>query len=238
MVLGRQVAQHANDEQHPHGGDWLREVVFGLNDGLVTTLVFIMTVSAVAGAASLVLIALSEIVAGGISMALGGYLSAKTEHDILQQRIATERAEIAAEPAEERAELHRIYYDKGLRGLLLERVIAQLTANDELWLNALLRDEHGVVDQDSAPPWRQGARIGAAFVVGGLIPALPFLLHAPHPRPVAYALTALTALALGALKARYTLTGPLRAALEFLAIVTGGTLAGIAIGALLHTVGA
>jgi len=71
---------------------------------------------------------------------------------------------------------------------------------------------------------------------GGLIPALPFLVSLPHPRPLAYALTALTALALGALKARYTLQGPVRAALEFLAIVTGGAVAGIAIGALLHAV--
>src|SRR6185437_6953200 len=110
MRPGRQGERHSGDEQHPHGGDWLREIVFGLNDGLVTTLVFIMTVSAVAGAGSLVLIALSEIVAGGVSMALGGYLSARTEHDILQQRIATERTEIADEPAEERAELRRIYY--------------------------------------------------------------------------------------------------------------------------------
>jgi len=37
---------HVN-EQHPHKGDWLREFVFGLNDGLVTTLVFIMAVSEV-----------------------------------------------------------------------------------------------------------------------------------------------------------------------------------------------
>jgi vacuolar iron transporter family protein len=236
MRPGRRDDRHSGDEQHPHGGDWLREIVFGLNDGLVTTLVFIMTVSAVAGAGSLVLIALSEIVAGGVSMALGGYLSAKTEHDILQQRIATERTEIADEPAEERAELRRIYYDKGLRGQLLERVVAQLTANDERWLNALLRDEHGVVEQDGAPPWQQGLQIGIAFVVGGIIPALPFLVGLPDPRPIAYALTALTALALGALKARYTLKGPIRAALEFLAVVTGGAVAGIAIGALLHAV--
>ena len=69
-----------------------------------------------------------------------------------------------------------------------------------------------------------------------MVMALPFLLGLPHPRPFAYALTALTALALGALKARYTLQGPVRAALEFLAIVTGGAIAGIGIGALLHVV--
>ena len=51
-------------EQHPHRGDWLREIVFGLNDGLVTTLVFIMAVSDLAPA-RLLLIVLGEVLAGG-----------------------------------------------------------------------------------------------------------------------------------------------------------------------------
>src|SRR5205814_4692645 len=66
--------------------------------------------------AQLVLIAVGELLAGGISMGLGGYLSARTERDILEQRIAIERFEIAHEPDEEKAELRRIYYEKGVRG--------------------------------------------------------------------------------------------------------------------------
>ncbi len=234
--MATDTAVRPPQEQHPHVGDWLRELVFGLNDGLVTTLVFIMTVSAVTSGVSLALIVSSEIVAGGVSMALGGYLSARTEREVIEQRIATERLEIADEPAEERAELRRIYYRKGLRGPLLERVISQLTANDERWLNALLQDEHGLTEHDSSPAWVRGAQIGGAFVLGGLIPAIPFLVGLPWPRVLAYVLTALTALVLGGVKARYTLKGPVRAALEFLAIVSIGTLVGIGIGIILHHV--
>src|SRR5579863_9926708 len=120
------------NEQHPHGGDWLREIVFGLNDGLVTTLVFIMAVSQVASS-SLLLIVFGEILAGGISMALGGYLSARTEQEILDKRIATERYEIEHEPEEERAELQAIYKRKGFTGPLLHNVVSYLTANQERW---------------------------------------------------------------------------------------------------------
>ncbi len=225
----------AMQEQHPHSGDWLREVVFGLNDGLVTTLVFIMAVSAVAHA-SLVLIALGEVVAGGVSMALGGYLSARTAQDVLAQRIATERYEIAHEPEEERAELRAIYRAKGISGPLLERVVNRLTDDEDRWLRALVSDELGVTDLAQERPWRQGLLVGGSFVVGGLIPTMPFLVGLAHPRIGAYALTTLTALGLGTLKSRYTLQGPLRAGAEFLIIVTVGALAGVVIGTALHSV--
>jgi VIT1/CCC1 family predicted Fe2+/Mn2+ transporter len=221
------------NEQHPHRGDWLREIVFGLNDGLVTTLVFIMAVSEVAPA-RLLLIVLGEILAGGISMALGGYLSARTAKQILDQRIATERYEIEHEPEEERAELVAIYQNKGFSGPLLQRVVSHLTADRERWHRAMVHDELGVVEDTRTNPWLQGAQIGISFVVGGLIPTVPVLLSLPQARWWAYGLTALTALVLGAVKAHYTRQRPVWAGLEFLAVVTLGTLAGVGIGLLLH----
>ena len=220
-------------EQHPHKGDWLREIVFGLNDGLVTTLVFLMVVSGVAPT-HLELIVLGEVLAGGISMALGGYLSARTAQEVLDQRIATERYEIKHEPEEERAELRAIYQDKGFSGPLLDRVVSHLTANDERWHRAMVHDELGVVADERISPWLQGLQIGISFVVGGLIPTIPVLFSLPQVRWWAYGLTAVTALVLGAVKARYTHKGVVRAGLEFLAIVTIGTLAGVGIGLLLH----
>src|SRR6266853_1216277 len=130
VTTGKEIEEI--NEQHPHGGDWLREIVFGLNDGLVTTLVFIMAVSTIAPT-QIVLIVLGEVIAGGISMALGGYLSARTEQEILQQRIATERYEIKHEPEEERAELRAIYRNKGFSGPLLQHVVSYLTADRERW---------------------------------------------------------------------------------------------------------
>jgi vacuolar iron transporter family protein len=224
-------------ELHPHTGGWLREIVLGLNDGLVTTLVFLMTVSTLAPAQIILLFALGEVAAGGISMALGGYLSARTQHEVLEQRIATERWEIAHEPDEERAELRAIYRQKGLPDELLERVVGQLTADEERWLRALVHDELGLVESAPVrPAWQQGGLIGLAFVVGGLIPTLAFLLRVPQPQLWAYGLTAVVAVGLGTLKERYTGTGVVRSSLEFLAIVTVGTLAGVILGALLHAV--
>jgi vacuolar iron transporter family protein len=221
------------NEQHPHRGDWLREIVFGLNDGLVTTLVFIMAVSEIAQARFL-LIVLGEVLAGGISMALGGYLSARTAKQILDQRIATERYEIEHEPEEERAELRAIYQNKGFSGPLLQRVVNHLTADRERWHRAMVHDELGVVEDTHITPWLEGIQVGLSFVVGGLIPTIPVFFSLPQARWWAYGLTALTAMALGAMKARYTGQSPVWAGLEFLVIVTAGTLAGVGLGLLLH----
>jgi VIT1/CCC1 family predicted Fe2+/Mn2+ transporter len=227
------VSQEQINEQHPHGGDWLREIVFGLNDGLVTTLVFIMAVSEVAPG-RLLPVVLGEILAGGISMTLGGYLSARTARQILDHRIATERYEVEHEPQEERAELRAIYRSKGFTGPLLRQVVDHLTANTDRWHQAMVHDELGVVEDTQIYPVRQGVQIGLSFVIGGLIPSIPLFLSLPFAQWWAYGLTALTALLLGALKAHYTGQGPLRAGLEFLVIVTLGTLAGVGAGFLLH----
>ena len=203
----------------------------------MTTLVFILAASAVAQThAALLLVALSEVAAGGVSMTLGGYLSVRTDRDVLAHRIATERMEIATEPDEERAELRTIYRRKGMTGGLLDRVVAHQTQDSARWLEALVHDELGVVGDEAVSPVRKGLQIGASFVVGGLIPTVAVLLRLPAPwlQLVAYLLTAVTALGLGALKARYSLKGPVRNGLEFLAVVTTGTLAGFAIGAVLH----
>jgi VIT1/CCC1 family predicted Fe2+/Mn2+ transporter len=220
------------EEQHPHRGDWLREIVFGLNDGLVTTLVFVMVVSNVASS-HLVLIALGEVIAGGISMALGGYLSADTAVNIRDYRIATERLEIQNEPDEERAELRDIYRRKGFRGGLLDRVVDHLTEDEDRWLHAMVTDELGVVDERERHPIIQGLLVGASFISGGIIPVIPFLVAIPFQQVWAYILTAVTAVVFGGLKARYTLKSQVRSGLEFLVIVTLGSVAGVFVGAIL-----
>jgi VIT1/CCC1 family predicted Fe2+/Mn2+ transporter len=211
----------------------LREIVFGLNDGLVTTLVFIMAVSEVAPG-RVVLVVIGEVLAGGISMALGGYLSARTAKQILDQRIATERYEVEHEPEAERAELVSIYQNKGFTGPLLQHVVDHHTANNERWHEAMVHDELWAVEDMHINPWLEGVQVGLSFVLGGWIPTIPLLLSLPQAKWWAYGLTALTALALGAIKACYMRQGPVRAGLEFLAIVTLGTLAGVGLGLLLH----
>jgi VIT1/CCC1 family predicted Fe2+/Mn2+ transporter len=223
-----------HQELHPHSGSWLREIVFGLNDGLVTTLVFILAVKAMPHS-QIILVAFGELIAGGVSMGLGGFLSARTNQEVLAKRVEVERLEIKQEPEEERAELRAIYQGKGLDGPLLERVVDHLTADEERWLQALVRDELGIIEDDGLAPWHQGLLVGMAFMAGAFMPIVPFISNFEHPVWWAYAFAAIITLLLGTIKSKYTLKSPIRNGLEFLAIVTLGTIAGLAISLFLHT---
>jgi vacuolar iron transporter family protein len=117
---------------------------------------------------------------------------------------------------------------------LLDRVVEHLTANRDRWHRAMVHDELGVVEDTRINPWLEGVQIGLSFVIGGLIPTVPLLFALPQARWWAYGLSTLTALVLGAIKTHYTGQHPVRASLEFLPILTLGTLGGVGIGLLLH----
>ncbi len=222
------------EEQHPHRGAWLREFVFGANDGMVTTIVFILTVNNVAASRhGLIVTALAEMFAGGISMALGGYLSVKTQREVTDRQIATERHEILHEPDEERAELRAAYRRKGFTGALLDQVVAHQTATPERWLHAMVRDELGLVGDERERPVLQGVLVGGAFMVGALVPIVPFLTPLSDPAPCSFLAAALASIGIGIVKSRYTLRGPARSAIELLVVISLGALAGWLIGLVL-----
>jgi len=115
-----------------------------------------------------------------------------------------------------------------------QRGVGQLTADGERWLRAVAALGAGEDQWDR--PWLQGLIVGISFMLGALVPTLPFLTPLPRPRWWAFGLTALMAVLLGAMKARFTLKEPLRNGIERLLIVGVGTLAGVGIGILLHAI--
>ena len=236
-LTNRDEAPDPPPEQHPHGGEWLRDIILGLNDGLVTTLVFVMTLGGLVGSRhGLVVTAMAELLAGGLSMAFGGFLATRADSEIRTLRVAVERHEIATEPDEERQELRAIYRRKGFTGHLLDAIISHQTATPERWLAAMLHDEHGMTDENLRSPLVSGVTIGLSFMVGALVPILPFFWSLPRwvGEVLALVLTAAAAMGLGALKARHTLKTAVRSGLEFLVIAGVGAGLGILIGKVVH----
>ncbi len=236
-LQGSRAGPARDQERHPHGGDWLRDVVLGMNDGLVTTLVFVMTLGGVARSRHTLLVtAVAELLAGGVSMGFGGLLAARADLEIRRARVETERHEIATEPHEERRELRSIYRRKGFQGKLLEAIIEHQTATPERWLAAMLHDEHGLIGAPERSPVRSGAAVGLSFMAGALVPILPFFFPLPRlgGEVAAFVLAAGATMALGALKSRHTLKTALRSGLEFFVLALLGAGFGVVIGRVMH----
>ena len=208
---------------HFHGEPWhtpkgraIREVVFGMNDGLITTLCFLAGVSsAIAHSGVVILAGLAEVMAGAVSMALGAYLATKAQQEFFAREIARERREIEEAAEHERDEVREIYRGHGLTEDEIEIMTNRITADKERWLHFMLREELGLVEETFDNPVESGAIMGVSFIIGALPPLLPYFFLAPRQAlPVTLLLSLLTLFGLGIGKTRVTKVNWLRSGLE------------------------
>jgi VIT1/CCC1 family predicted Fe2+/Mn2+ transporter len=134
-------------------------------------------------------------------------------------------------PALERDEVRALFERKGFRGELLERVVATITADPDVWVGVMLSEEHGLAPVDRGRALRSALVVGVAALVGSLLPLAPFLvLPVRRGIAVAAATAAVVLFALGAYKARVTTGRPIRNGFVMAAIGIVSALAGYAAG--------
>lgn len=159
-----------NLHHRAHRAGWLRAAVLGANDGLVSTASLMIGVTAAnPGENSFLITAgVAAIVAGAMSMAVGEYVSVRSQNDVEESDKQMEIDHLAADPDGELMELAEIYVGRGLTPELAGEVARQMHARDPL--EAHLRDELGQTPQNKARPLQAALASAASFTVGGLIP--------------------------------------------------------------------
>jgi VIT1/CCC1 family predicted Fe2+/Mn2+ transporter len=150
---------------------WIRAGVLGANDGVVSIAALVMAlVAGQVSSSTLTLSTLSALIAGAGSMAIGEYVSVASQKDIEVTNIAKEKQELKEDPEDELAELAGIYRNRGLSDELAMKVAVELSEHDVL--QAHLRDELGIVEEDRARPFQAAYVSFIAFSLGGLLPYL------------------------------------------------------------------
>lgn len=158
---------------------WLRAAVLGANDGIISTASLILGVLSASGLRHDALVAgVAGLVAGGMSMAAGEYVSVSSQSDTETAALAKERAELAESPESEIAELAGIYISRGLEPGLAREVAVQLMAHDALGSHA--RDELGLSEATAANPIQAAITSAVTFAVGA---AAPLILVVVLPKP-------------------------------------------------------
>ncbi|MCD0482456.1 VIT family protein [Streptacidiphilus sp. ASG 303] len=161
--------------------NWLRAAVLGANDGVVSTAGLVVGVAgATDSRAALLTAGLAGLLAGSLSMAVGEYVSVSTQRDSERAALATERRELAQEPAAELAELAAMYRGKGLSPGLAQAVAEELTRHDALGAHA--ETELGIDPDELTNPWHAALASFGAFTAGALLPLLAIVLPPPAVR--------------------------------------------------------
>ena len=208
----------------------LREVVFGAQDGLLSTVALVTGVAVAVENQTTVLVAgLAAALPGMLSMATGAFLGSRAEQDVQRAEIAREALELEENPAEELAELVVLYQREGKTYQEARHLADEISQDKDLWLRTLVEKELGISPDDTTNPMKDALTMGIAFILAAIIPIMPhFFMEggAAISVSIAAALTGLFILGVG--KGRLVQRSPLLQGLEILAI--GAISAGVGFG--------
>lgn len=198
-------------KRHKSNGGNLRAAVFGVNDGLVSNASLIMGVAgAAADAKIIVLTGVAGLIAGALSMASGEYVSVRSQREMYEYQIGLEADELDEYPEEEAAELALIYTARGMEASEAKKLADSLIADPKKALDTLTREELGLNPEELGSPWGAAVASFFAFLIGALVPLLPFLCASAFGMDnrtsliAAMALTALSLFGLGATLSLFT----------------------------------
>ncbi|MFI5229486.1 MAG: VIT1/CCC1 transporter family protein, partial [Gemmatimonadales bacterium] len=188
LTLARESAEHAETLNRISGksgepwhrtesGGFLRNVVYGFNDGLTANFGLVAGVigaSAETAHHTVIVAGVAGLIADALSMGSSGYLAAKSEQEVYANEIAMERDEIALMPEVERDELAIIYETKGMARDAAFALATEVMADPGRMLEEQVQEELGISDPHMSP-LREAWITGAATAVGAFIPVFPFL---------------------------------------------------------------
>ena len=208
-------------ERHFTGSEVVRDSVIGMADGLTVPFALAAGLTgAIESTGIIVTAGIAEIAAGSIAMGLGGYLAARGQAEHYASERQREQSEVREKPAAEEAEITAIFSGYGIAPEESAPVVRALRQRPQAWVDFMMRFELGLERPEPRRALTSALTIGGAYVVGGLIPLVPYMLLASaRSALVVSAVVTLLALAVfGYVKGRFTGLRPLRSALQMLLI--------------------
>ena len=181
----------------------LRAAILGVNDGLVSNFSLVMGVAGGIDDPKWVLLAgIAGLLAGAFSMAAGEFVSVAGQRDVYRNRIRTLAASLRASKHVEVLRIAAIYESKGLTTLESMEVAKRLIENPDAALDTVVREELGISEDTLGSPLGAASSSFVAFIIGAIVPILPYLLGAGSLAfTLSAALSALALVIVGALVA-------------------------------------
>ncbi len=220
----------------------VREIVFGVQDGVLTTAGVLCGLSgAVSQHSQVALAALASTAAGALSMAAGAYLGTRAETEVLRAELNLVREDAVRKPYIVKEGLLDELCKEGLSREAAYRIVQLLGTSPEALSSTAEAKMFGLGGAIIGNPVLDGCVMGVAFLVGALVPLLPYILIAIPRFDLGGALvaTALTLFAVGYFEGWLAhRVDRWRSGTRFLAIAMGAAAAGYLIGLAISPLGA
>lgn len=197
-----------------HGEDWhttkgriVRDVVYAIDTGLVTTVSFLAGVSiSLITRNKVILAGLIQVVAGTLAIFFGSYISTKAQKHFFENQIEREKREIEEDPQKETQEIREIFQEMGFNEEEQGLAVKRITASKETWLRFMVQEEIGISPGLIDNPFEIGIVSGVSFLTGAFPAILPFFIfHNVSRALIASAVSVLAFLfILGIIKSRIT----------------------------------
>ncbi|GMH93895.1 hypothetical protein TL16_g12750 [Triparma laevis f. inornata] len=172
------LTQNATENHSTEANGLIKSLVFGGLDGIITTFAI---VAAVNGAGmdlnTIILMGVANLIADGISMGLGDYISSKAEADAVLAEYEREKWELENYPEGEYKEMIEIYEGKGLTSSDANAFVDIMKKYPDFFLDKMMVDELEVMPpEDTSDLWKEGLVTFLSFVVFGSVPLLAYII--------------------------------------------------------------
>ncbi len=244
LKLAKESAAHAetladlagrpSEPWHKTGsGGFLRNVVYGFNDGLTANFGLVAGVIGAEVAPHIVLLSgLAGMIADALSMGASGYLAAKSEQEVYAHEIAMEKEEIRLMPDVEQDEIALVYQAKGIEPGIARQLAAEVMRDPQRALGEQVREELKIGEAHSTP-FKEGWVTGVATAVGAFIPVAPFLVLSGRAAVgTAFSIAMLCHFAVGAARSFFTGRGVIRSGIDMFVVGLGVAAVGYVVGGL------
>lgn len=210
----------------------IREFVFGIQDGLISTVGLLAGVQgATENNAVVILTGLTAMFAGAISMAAGSYLSSSAEKEIFDKELREAERLAEREPYLAAEGLLRALSEEGLKKEQSYRIVKLLAQEEKVFLRTFQEKVFGLGAAELNRPVQAALVMGFSFVVGAIIPLLPYLILAGmQALYLSITLAAVTLFSVGVFKGYLAARSLFLSGLEFFFIAVGAALLGYLIG--------
>lgn len=215
-------------------GYFIRDIVFGLEDGIVSTLGVVIGIAE--GSQNGRIVILSGVVVvliEAFSMAAGTYLSSKSHIEVLKEKIKEEKRAIKERPEEEIEELYEMYKERGFSKNEIKMIVERIIKDEELWLEEMKHKELGITERQLENPAANALYMWLSYLCGGILPVLPFFFLEIRPAIVLSVIFAVVSLfIIGVGKSALTKVSWWKSGLEITLVALSAAVLGYSIGKL------